>query len=216
MNFEAVPVTPFQQNCSVVWCAETSAGAIVDPGGDAQRIFDAVTRINCNVVSVLITHGHLDHASATAAVAAQYGVPIIGPHPDDQFLISQLADQGERYGIHGAATFVPDRWLADGDVVEVGNLQFDVVHCPGHTPGHVVFVERSQRFALVGDVLFKGSVGRTDLPRGNFDTLAHAIRKKLFPLGDDITFLPGHGDTSTFGWERMCNPFVCDIAFGEG
>lgn len=216
MNFMPVPVTPFQQNCSVVWCASTGEGAVVDPGGDVDTIYAAVKSTGCRISKVLVTHGHLDHASATAAVAEHYGVQIIGPHEDDQFLITQLAEQGARYGIEGAATFAPDRWLFDGDTVTVGELSFDVVHCPGHTPGHVVFVEPSERFALVGDVLFKGSVGRTDLPRGSFDALAHAIRKKLFPLGDDITFLPGHGDTSTFGWERMCNPFVCDIAFGEG
>jgi glyoxylase-like metal-dependent hydrolase (beta-lactamase superfamily II) len=164
---------------------------------------------------VLLTHGHLDHASAARAVADRYGVPIVGPHRDDAFLLAGLAEQGARFGIAGAAACEPDRWLEDGDTVAVGDLRLEVLHCPGHTPGHVVFFERGERIAIVGDVLFKGSVGRTDLPRGSFEALKRSIRDKLFPLGDDVTFLPGHGETSSFGWERQCNPFVCDLAVGE-
>jgi glyoxylase-like metal-dependent hydrolase (beta-lactamase superfamily II) len=173
-----------------------------------------VEEAEVDIVMILITHGHLDHASAARATADHYDVPIIGPHRGDAFLIERLKEQGRQFGIAGADSFEPDRWLEDGDTVRLGDLVLQVVHCPGHTPGHVVFYEPESRFAVVGDVLFQGSVGRTDLPGGSFEALAHAIRDKLFPLGDDVTFLPGHGGTSTFGWERKCNPFVSDLAFG--
>lgn len=215
MKVAVVPVTPFQQNCSVIWCEATGQGAVVDPGGDVARICRAVEETGAEIVMVLITHGHLDHASAARAIADRYGVPIVGPHRGDIFLIERLREQGRQFGIAGADTFEPDRWLEDGDTVHLGELVLRVIHCPGHTPGHVVFYEPESRFAVVGDVLFQGSVGRTDLPGGSFEALAHAIRDKLFPLGDDVTFLPGHGGTSTFGWERKCNPFVSDLAFGD-
>lgn len=228
MQISIIPVTPFQQNCSLIWCEVTGAAAIVDPGGDVEVILAEVAAASkaaalseaaapdVRVRQIMLTHGHLDHAGATAALAARLGVPIIGPHRADAFLIETLSEQGERYGLDGPnapAAFQPDRWLEDGDVVELGELRFEVLHCPGHTPGHVVFFERGARYALVGDVLFKGSIGRSDLPRGNYEALIGSIRNKLWPLGEDVTFLPGHGDTSTFGWERMCNPFVADLAF---
>lgn len=215
MKVAVVPVTPFQQNCSIIWCETTGKGAVVDPGGDAARIYRAVEEAGPEIVMVLITHGHLDHASAARAVADHYGVPIIGPHRGDMSLIARLQEQGRQFGIADADAFEPDRWLEDGETVRLGDLILQVIHCPGHTPGHVVFYEPQSSFALVGDVIFHGSVGRTDLPGGSFEDLAHAIREKLFPLGDDVTFLPGHGDTSTFGWERKCNPFVADLAFGD-
>lgn len=215
MKVAVVPVTPFQQNCSILWCETTGQGAVVDPGGDVARIYRAVEEAGAEIVMVLITHGHLDHASAARALADHYGVPIIGPHRGDAFLIERLREQGRQFGISGADGFEPDRWLEDGDTVQLGQLVLQVIHCPGHTPGHVVFYEPESRFAVVGDVLFQGSVGRTDLPGGSFEALAHAIRDKLFPLGDDVTFLPGHGGMSTFGWERKCNPFVSDLAFGS-
>lgn len=214
MKIVVVPVTPFRQNCSIVWCTVTGQAAIVDPGGDLDRVTAAVAEAGVTVVKILLTHGHLDHASAARAAAAHYRVPVIGPHRDDAFLLEKLGEQGARYGIAGAASVEPDEWLEDGAVVMVGHLRLEVFHCPGHTPGHVVFFERTERLALVGDVLFRGSVGRTDLPGGSFEQLSHAIRDKLFPLGDDVTFVSGHGDTSTFGWERKCNPFVSDLAAG--
>ena len=199
MKVAVVPVTPFQQNCSILWCEATGQGAVVDPGGDVARIYRAVEEAGAVIVMVLITHGHLDHASAARAVADHYGVPIIGPHRDDAFLIERLREQGRQFGIDGADSFEPDRWLEDGDTVQLGELVLQVIHCPGHTPGHVVFYEPESRFAVVGDVLFQGSVGRTDLPGGSFEALAHAIRDKLFPLGDDITFVPGSMIPTTVG-----------------
>lgn len=213
MQISIIPVTPFRQNSSLIWCELTDAAAIVDPGGDIETILAEVATQDVHVRQIMLTHGHLDHAGATAALAARLGVPIIGPHRADAFLIEALTEQGDRYGLEDVATFVPDRWLEDGDVVELGKLRFEVLHCPGHTPGHVVFFERDACYAVVGDVLFKGSIGRCDLPRGSYEQLIDSIRNKLWPLGEEVTFLPGHGDTSTFGWERMCNPFVADLAF---
>ncbi len=207
-----IPVTPLQQNCSLIWCDETGRGAVVDPGGDLDRIRAAIAEAGFTLEKILITHAHLDHAGATAELAASADVPIEGPHPDDQFLIESLAEQGARYGLK-AEPFTPTRWLHDGDEVTVGNLTLRVRHCPGHTPGHVVFVSTDARLAAVGDVLFQGSVGRTDFPRGNHDDLIRSIRERLFPLGDDITFIPGHGPVSTFGQERRSNPFVADMLF---
>lgn len=208
-----LPVTPFQQNCSLIWCDETLRGAVVDPGGDLDRVRAAITGAGFTLEKILVTHAHIDHAGAIAELAESEGVPIEGPHRDDAFLIDSLAEQGSRFGFAGARSFVPDRWLEDGDRATVGNLEFIVRHCPGHTPGHVVFVSESARLAAVGDVLFQGSVGRSDLPRGNHDDLIRSIRERLFPLGDDITFIPGHGPVSTFGQERRSNPFVADMLF---
>ena len=208
-----LPVTPFQQNCSLIWCEETKLGAVVDPGGDLDRIRAAIAEAGITLEKILITHAHIDHAGATAELAESEGVPIEGPHRDDAFLIESLTEQGAKYGFKGARSFVPSRWLDEGDAVTVGKLTFAVRHCPGHTPGHVVFVNESARIAAVGDVLFQGSIGRSDLPRGNHEDLVRSIRERLFPMGDDITFIPGHGPVSTFGQERRSNPYVADMLF---
>ena len=208
-----LPVTPFQQNCSLIWCEETKLGAVVDPGGDLERIHAAIAEAGITLEKILITHAHIDHAGATAELAESENVPIEGPHRDDAFLIESLTEQGAKYGFKGARSFEPTRWLDEGDQVTVGKLTFAVRHCPGHTPGHVVFVNESARIAAVGDVLFQGSIGRSDLPRGNHEDLVRSIRERLFPMGDDITFIPGHGPISTFGQERQSNPYVADMLF---
>ena len=205
-----VPVTPFQQNCSLMWCTSNGLGAVVDPGGDLDRLHQAITANKVTLEKILITHAHLDHAGAAADLAAHYGVPIEGPHPDDQFWIDRIEDSGRQYGMPWCKAFAPNRWLEDGDSVTVGDQSFEVFHCPGHTPGHVVFFHRALQLAFVGDVLFRGSIGRTDFPRGNHQDLIDAITGKLWPLGNDVTFVPGHGPTSTFGQERQSNPFVGD------
>lgn len=210
MKVFVIPVTPFQQNCSLLVCEATQRAAIVDPGGDLDLIERAVAENGVTVEKILLTHGHVDHCAGAKALATRYGVPIEGPHPDERFWIDQLPDQSVRFGFPAAQAFEPDRWLADDDTVRFGEETLDVYHCPGHTPGHVVFVSQKHRVALVGDVLFAGSIGRTDFPRGNHADLIHSIRTKLWPLGDDITFVPGHGPTSTFGAERRTNPYVAD------
>lgn len=209
-----IPVTPFRQNTSLVWCPATMKGAFVDPGGEVEKLAGVAAERGVTIEKILLTHGHLDHAGAAADLAARYGVPIEGPHRDEDWLLAGITAQGQRYGMTDAKSCTPDRWLDDGDTVTVGEASFDVFHCPGHTPGHVVFVQPEARFAFVGDVLFRGSVGRTDFERGNHAHLVSSIRDKLFPLGDDIQFVPGHGDLSTFGWERKCNPYVSDLAVG--
>ena len=212
LNVAVVPVTPFQQNCSVLWDTATKRAAIVDPGGDLERVLGLVEREGLTVEKILITHGHVDHAAATMELARRLGVPIEGPHEGDRYWIEQLPEHGGKYGIPTEGAFEPARWLKDGDTVTVGGLTFDVRHCPGHTPGHVCFVHAPSRFAIVGDVLFAGSIGRTDFPGGNHQDLIDSIRGRLFPLGDDVQFLPGHGPTSTFGAERRANPYVSDAA----
>ncbi len=207
-----LPVTPFQQNCSLVVCESTGQCALVDPGGDVDRLLAMVEQSGAKLAKVLVTHGHADHCGGAAEVRRRTGVPIEGPHRDDAFWIDQLDRQGAQFGIAGARSFVPDRWLEGGDTVEVGAIRFDVKHCPGHTPGHVVFVQPEPRIAFVGDVLFQGSVGRTDFPRGDFDALVRSITQELWPCGDDVRFVPGHGPMSTFGDERRDNPFVGDAA----
>lgn len=214
IKIAVIPVTPLQQNCALVWCEATKRAAFVDPGGEPQRLMRAAEEHGVHVEKILLTHGHLDHAGAAAALAERYVAPIEGPHRDEDWLLASIPEQGARYGMADARACAPDRWLTDGDVVHVGEAAFDVVHCPGHTPGHVVFIQKTARFAFVGDVIFRGSIGRSDFPRGNYDDLVRSIRTKLFPLGDDIQFLPGHGDLSTFGWERRTNPFVSDLAVG--
>jgi hydroxyacylglutathione hydrolase len=206
-----VPVTPFQQNCTLIWDDETKAGVVVDPGGDAERILAAVNETGIRVERILLTHGHLDHAGAAADVSEALGVPIEGPHRADAFLLDGLPAQGARFGLEMRAV-TPNRWLVEGDSVAIAGHDFAVLHCPGHTPGHVVFVSAALRFALVGDVLFQGSVGRTDFPYGDGAALVASIREKLFPLGDDIQFMCGHGPGSTFGAERRSNPFAGDGA----
>ncbi len=206
------PVTPLQQNCTIVWCAKTNKAAIIDPGGEVPRLLKALADQDLTLEKIWITHGHLDHAGGAAALQEATGVPIEGPHPDDQFWIDDIGVNGARWGMPDARSFTPDRWLGDGDVVTLGETEFEVVHCPGHTPGHVVFFHRQARFAQVGDVRFKGSIGRTDFPRGNFDDLIASITGKLWPLGGEVQFVPGHGPMSTFGAERKSNPYVSDLA----
>ncbi|MFN3985474.1 MAG: MBL fold metallo-hydrolase [Rhodocyclaceae bacterium] len=212
IEYQIVPVTPFQQNCSIVWCTRSRRAAVVDPGGDIERIEAALAQLGVTVEKLLITHGHIDHAGGTAALARKLGVPVEGPHPEDRFWIDGMAQQSRMFGFPDVEVFEPDRWLADGDSVSVGEARFDVIHAPGHTPGHVVFFQPEARLALVGDVLFAGSIGRTDFPRGDHPTLIRAIREKLFPLGDDVAFVPGHGPMSTFGAERRSNPYVGERA----
>ena len=206
-----VPVTPFEQNCSLLWCTKTMRGVLIDAGGDLDRLKLAIERAGITVEKLLVTHGHMDHCGLTGMLARDLGVPIEGPHPDDLFWIESLAEP--RYGVP-SETFTPDRWLADGDTVSFGEITMDVIHCPGHTPGHVIFHHAPSHLAVVGDVLFKGSIGRTDFPRGNHQDLLDSITQKLWPLGDDVTFICGHGPTSTFGHERATNPFVADMRFG--
>lgn len=208
-----VPVTPFEQNCSLLWCTSTMRGVLVDPGGDLDRLKAAVAKAGITVEKLLVTHGHMDHCGMTGVLARDLGVPIEGPHEDDRFWIESLDDPSKRYGLEGES-FEPDRWLVDGDTVTFGEIELQVIHCPGHTPGHVVFFHEPSRLAVVGDVLFQGSIGRTDFPRGNHEDLIASITEKLWPLGGDVTFIPGHGPTSTFGHERLTNPFVADKRFG--
>ena len=211
MRAAIIPVTPLQQNCSLIWCTRTMRGALTDPGGDLPRVRDALTKTGVTLEKILITHGHIDHCGEAGILAKELGVPIEGPHEADRFWISRLDEDGAKYGVNGQV-FEPDRWLDDGDTVTVGELELEVIHCPGHTPGHVVFFHRPSNFAVVGDVLFQGSIGRTDFPMGNHQDLIDAITKKLWPLGNDVTFIPGHGPTSTFGRERQTNAFVSDHA----
>ncbi|MFZ3174406.1 MAG: MBL fold metallo-hydrolase [Thiobacillus sp.] len=207
MEFTILPVTPYQQNCSLVWDAAGRA-ALIDPGGEAERLLAEVAARGLTLEKILLTHGHLDHVGAAVELRDALGIPIIGPQREEQFWLDILPQQAELFGFPPMLAFTPDRWLEDGDRVEVGSIRFDVLHCPGHTPGHVVFFLLETRLAFVGDVLFKGSIGRTDFPRGDHAALLAAIRNKLFPLGDDVRFVPGHGAMSTFGHERRENPFV--------
>lgn len=202
-----IPVTPFQQNCCLVWDEESKVGVVVDPGGDLEQIKAAIKEVGIRVDKILLTHGHIDHAGAAADLRDALGVEVIGPHRADEFLLNDLAAQGAKYGIDAKA-IIPDRWLNEGDSVDVAGHTFDVFHCPGHSPGSVVLFDKVQRFALVGDVLFRGSIGRTDFPYGDHEALLSAIRTKLLPLGDDVVFICGHGPTSSFGAERTSNPFL--------
>jgi glyoxylase-like metal-dependent hydrolase (beta-lactamase superfamily II) len=209
-----VPVTAYQQNCSIIKCESSNLAAVVDPGGDIDRVLAAVARMGATVEKVILTHGHMDHCAASDVLRRQLEVPIEGPHREDAFWIDKLPEWCQKSGFPHADAFVPDRWLEEGDTVTVGEQVLQVLHCPGHTPGHVVFLYEPQKVAWVGDVLFQGSIGRSDFPRGDQQQLIASIRQKLFPLGDDITFVPGHGPTSTFGQERRNNPFVADPRYG--
>jgi hydroxyacylglutathione hydrolase len=216
MQVTLIPVTALAQNCSVLVDESTQRAAVVDPGGDLDAIRAAIDKTGATVEKVFLTHGHVDHCAGARALARHYGVPIEGPHPDERFWLEMLPEQSARFGLPVAESFEPDRWLADGDTVRFGNETLEVFHCPGHTPGHIVFFSRAHRLALVGDVLFAGSIGRTDFPRGNHADLIRSIREKLWPLGDDVTFVPGHGPVSTFGEERRSNPYVADDVAQNG
>ena len=208
LSYRSLPVTPFQQNCSIVWCDETMEGAVIDPGGELPRITALANQLGVKLKQILLTHAHIDHAAGTAALARELGVPVIGPHEGDQFWIDGLAQQSRMFGFPPAEPFAPTRWLHDGDTVQVGKSTLAVRHCPGHTPGHVVFHSAEAKRAFVGDVLFAGSIGRTDFPGGDHQTLIDSITQRLWPMGDDTVFIPGHGPESTFGRERRSNPFV--------
>lgn len=208
MQLRLIPVTPFAQNCSLVWCEHSARGCLVDPGGEPERILQVVAELGVQVERILLTHGHLDHVGAAGVLAAQLGVPILGPHADDAFLFDALPMQAGMFGFAPVQAFRPRRWLRQGERVQCGSLDLEVLHCPGHTPGHVVFLAPDARLAWVGDVLFRGGIGRTDFPRGNHADLIRSITQVLLPRGDDIRFVPGHGPMSDFGHERLTNPFL--------
>lgn len=214
LRYQIIPVTPYQQNCTLLWCDQTLEAAVVDPGGDIDLILAAVARQGVKLKQILLTHGHLDHVGGTAELAKRLQLPIVGPHREDMFWIAMLDQQAKMMGFAPVENFVPERFLDQGDRVQIGKETLEVLFCPGHTPGHVVFYSASAQLAQVGDVLFRGSIGRTDFPRGNFNQLVDSIRTKLFPLGDEVKFIPGHGPMSTFGEERRSNPFVADSRYG--
>lgn len=207
-QIQVVPVTQFQQNCSLVWSAATMRGTVVDPGGDVPLIQEAIAKAGITVERILLTHGHLDHAGGAADLKAALGVEVVGPHAADEPLLARIAEQGRSYGMDDLKSVKPDRYLQDGDTIEIAGVVFDVLHCPGHSPGSLVYASKELGFALMGDVLFAGSVGRTDLPGGSHETLIRSITDKVLPLGDDVQFLPGHGPASTIGQERATNPFL--------
>ncbi|KJG14735.1 hypothetical protein UB37_01020 [Photobacterium iliopiscarium] len=210
LQYKIVPVTPFQQNCSIIWCDETYQAAIIDPGGDIQQLQKEVAALGVNVTQLLLTHGHLDHVGGAEPLAQILDVPVIGPQQDDEFWLQGLPRQSEMFGLPMTEAFMPTQWLNDGDVITVGNQTLQVFHTPGHTPGHVIFYSTDAKVAFVGDVLFKGGIGRTDFPQGDHPALINSIKTKLWPLGNEVTFVPGHGPLSTFGHERVTNPFVAD------
>ena len=208
LSVAIVPVTAFAQNCTVVMCNNTKKAAITDPGGDTDRILEQLKAMDAVPEKILLTHGHIDHAGASKELARILNIPIIGPHHADLFWLQGLTQQAAMFNFKQVESFEPDQWLEDGDEVSVGDVTLQVIHAPGHTPGHVVFYSADNKLAWVGDVIFEGSIGRTDFPQGDFDQLISSIKNKLFPLGDDVTFIPGHGANSTFGHERQFNPFV--------
>lgn len=216
LQIRIIPVTPLQQNCSLIWHEETKRAAFVDPGGEADKLLGALEQFGLELTRIWLTHGHLDHAGAAAELRERTGVQVEGPHRDDQFWLDQIEESARRYGVAGLRNVKPDRYLEDGEALEFEGVRFDVSHTPGHTPGHVVIHNRERKLAFVGDVLFAGSIGRTDFPRGNHRQLIDSITQKLWPLGEEMAFVPGHGPTSTFGRERQSNPFVADRITGYG
>ncbi|NKB38788.1 MAG: MBL fold metallo-hydrolase [Gammaproteobacteria bacterium] len=210
MKIRVIPVTPFQQNCSMLICEPSKVAAVVDPGGELDRIIAIANEEQVEIKKIFLTHAHIDHAGGAAELSEKLAIPIEGPHRDDQFWIDMLEEQARMFNFPAVRPFQPDRWLSQGDTVEIGQISLDVYHCPGHTPGHVVFYQSGLQIAIVGDVLFQGSIGRTDFPKGDHATLIRSIREKLWPLGDEVQFLPGHGPGSTFGYERLTNPFLSD------
>jgi len=216
LQVRLIPVTPLQQNCSLISNPATGSAVMVDPGGDLDQLLGALQHFGLTLREIWLTHGHLDHAGAAAALREATGAPVIGPHADDQWLLDDIENQGRRYGLTDGRNCRPDRYLNDGDTLWLDNEAFGVAHCPGHTPGHVVIYNTAARIAFVGDVLFVGSIGRTDFPRGNHEQLIASITGKLWPLGEDMRFVPGHGPTGVFGTERRTNPFVADRLTGYG
>ncbi|NRN28671.1 MBL fold metallo-hydrolase [Photorhabdus heterorhabditis] len=210
MKYQVIPVTAFMQNCTLIWNEETKEAAIVDPGGEAAKLIAEIENLGLKLTQILLTHGHFDHVGATVEVAKYFNVPVYGPQQEDAFWIEGLQAQSRMFGIEECPSFVPDRWLNEGDELRVGGVDLSVLHCPGHTPGHVVFVNHTDKLIYMGDVLFKGGVGRSDFPRGNHQQLINSIKDKLLPLGDDYQFIPGHGPMSTLGYERQTNPFLQD------
>lgn len=208
LSYQIIPVTAYAQNCSLIWCTETKSAAIIDPGGDLPKIMQAVEQHAVKLEKILLTHGHIDHIGFTAELAQETGLPIIGPHRDDQFLLQSLDEYGSMLSLPHSGPFEPDQWLKEDDQVKLGQQSLQVIHCPGHTPGHVVFYHAQSQLAIVGDVIFQHSIGRTDFPRGNHADLLNSIKNKLLPLGDAVEFIPGHGPNSTFGEERLHNPFL--------
>ncbi len=208
MKFITIPVTSYIQNCSLLWCEKSLKAVVIDPGGEVGRILDKAADVGVDIEKILLTHGHLDHVGGVSEMVEHLGITVEGPHEDDRFWLESIPLQCEMFGFPNTAGFLPDRWLRHGDSVEFGDVTLEVHHCPGHTPGHVVFFNRSEKLAFVGDVLFKGSIGRTDFPRGDHEMLLRSIHKRLLPLGDDVRFVAGHGEMSTFGEERLTNPFL--------
>jgi hydroxyacylglutathione hydrolase len=203
-----IPVTPLQQNCTLLWCTKTRRGVVIDPGGDLAKVREAIAQTGVKIEKIWLTHGHVDHAGGATELKENLGVPIEGPHRADKFLLDLVAGSGLTLGIYTARNVTPDRWLDEGDRIEIGELAFEVRHCPGHSPGSVAFINDAKRFAIVGDVLFRGSVGRSDLPGGSRAALIGSIKDKLLPLGDDVAFICGHGPASTIGAERASNPHL--------
>jgi glyoxylase-like metal-dependent hydrolase (beta-lactamase superfamily II) len=212
LEFRILPVTPFQQNCTLVWCSATREAALIDPGGDPESILSMIRKADVQPQEILLTHGHLDHVGAAGVLAERLNLPIVGPQKEDAFLFQSLSAQCAMFGFPQVESFVPQRWLVHGDRIQVGECELEALHCPGHTPGHLVFFSALDRLAQVGDVIFRGSIGRTDLPRGNYQQLLNSIRSRLFALGDDVRFIPGHGPMSSIGAERRSNPFVGETA----